>query len=301
MPNSVCIIAGHGLGDHLLAFQCGHFVKQAGYDLTMHVASRPEISEIIHHLFSDQFRIDIDEQGDRLTKDNLFLSWGAKMVHPPAKTYYIVPDLLNRNPFAFEYDKYNCHPQTVRSTRLLTHKWKPKKQIYTGLNTTTAGYQYDFRPTLLFALAESLPDYTIYCPIINKWAGIEIAKEDPSTFEECPANLVIAENPDFKASIDELIQSEYGIFLDNGPSHIAYHLGMPRLLLDPRMVGTKSWPWVARWRETIEDSVPLMSSPYSIARLVKTNIQIPQTTLLPRTDVLYHENEDWAKTLIFKY
>ena len=84
--------------------------------------------------------------------------------------------------------------------------------------------------------------------------------------------------------------------------HCCFQYGIDRLILDPRWGnGKNAIPWQVRWRSTMEDSISIDNFPNDIVRLVKTNLDIPQTTILSRNFVLNNLNNNWASELLFKW
>jgi hypothetical protein len=209
----------------------------------------------------------------------------------------VIPDLLFGNPHAFDYQRYNTHPQIIKSKRLLTHRGAPTNQIYLGLTSSTEGYVYQDVTGLAVGLAEALPDYHILLPSISQWAGKEVA---PFKVENPPANLTIIQDGSFESAIENLRHSCYFVGTDNGPSHLAYHYGIPRLILDPQFIRL---PWVARWKEDITECVPIEIPPKMAIQTVVTNLAIPQTCLIPRGAVAKEcmLNPDWSSKLLLKY
>ncbi|MEK6883582.1 MAG: hypothetical protein AABY22_28395 [Nanoarchaeota archaeon] len=152
-------------------------------------------------------------------------------------------------------------------------------------------------------MAEELKDYTIYCPVLEKWADKEIKTSnisfDDGAFHK---NVYLNKNPDFIESLKWLEKSCYCVCADNGISHISFHLGQQRLLLDSRFgFNRPNLAFYARWRETEEDSVDLRTSIDEVVALVKLNLTEPETTLLPKRVVLNNLHENWARELIYKY
>jgi hypothetical protein len=183
----------------------------------------------------------------------------------------------------------------IRATRILEASMQREDMIYLGLMTTTAGYSYGEPISLATNLAYSLPLYKIYFPIINTWAGKDIKSIDiPSRL---PSNLIIEFNPQFNDAIDNLAKSSYFVGTDNGPSHIAYHLGIPRLILDPQF---NKLPWIARWREDYLESIPINTPVETVTSIVKMNLDIPQTTLIPRMVCLTYGDANWDHLLWLK-
>lgn len=292
----VKIIGGHGMGDCLMAFQCASIVRSFGNPVEVIISSRQEIYETLHHLFGKSFdMIGVPEMyasdNNLLKNSSLFdyLSNGVK------ETYYVIPDLLFNNEHSFDYFKYHTSPQMIRNIRLLNGSIAKDKSIYVGLISTTPGYSYSDTTNLVRILANNLPDYSIHLPVINSWANKEISGFD--NLNDMPDNVLVHKNETLSQSMDTLRKCCYFVGTDNGPSHIAYHMGIPRLLLDPQFNLT---PWIARWREDFLESVPIYSEVSSVAETVILNIKFPQTTLLPRMNVMLSRKIDLAAEMFMK-
>jgi hypothetical protein len=292
----ILLIGAHGLGDCLLAVQCAKHLKQKGFLPTIAFSTRDEIYKPLHHLFYTQFNI--KQISEAFSEDNLLLKdkalWDS-ITSGFDEAYYILPDLLFNNEHAFPCEKFGTNMQHLKSIKLLESQYSPTKSIYLGLMTTTPGYLYDSPVHLAQILAKILPDYQIILPMISQWASKTIPIF--TIPDKAPDNLVFDVKPDFIASIEKLKQAAYFIGTDNGPSHLAYHLTIPRLILDPQY---NRAPWIARWKENYLESVPITSSVFDVADLVRTNLQIPQTTLLPRMFCLTNPFAKWKDTLLLK-
>lgn len=303
MPDNVLICGVSGIGDTLLSFQCASMVEKQGFQPTVILATREDVFNPVNYLFGADFNI-VKGRED-WTKDYCILNdplliAKLRVEYNCKDFYYVEPDLLYRNPYSFDYKRFFCHPQTIRQQRLLTHRWKPHEIVYVGLVTSTDNYLYGAIPELLIELGKALPNHEIYFPKVKKWAGRELNLGNFS--RQFPSNVTIHEDPKLEDSLDILMKSEYGIYTDNGPSHISYQLGQQRLLLDPRFGFTRqTGPWVARWRSSIEDSVSINCRPEDVTRLVVTNLQVPQTQLLPKAYVISNLNSEWSRELIFKF
>ncbi len=289
------ILTAHGLGDNILGLQCASFIP--GCQVIS--CSRDDVFRPLDYLFSARFQLRQSDLKDKWGHENYILSNQQELneLQKDGPVYFVIPDLLFRGPLAFDYRKYNLSPPAIRSRRLLMADWKPQKIVYVGLCTSTDGYLYHDIPGLLKNLGAALPDYIIYFPNLKQWAGRYLSYGDLSNLG---GNVHIHENPDFCESLDFLKRSAYGIFTDNGPSHVAYQLGMPRLLLDPR-VGAANIAWRARWRETDEESIQITIDPKAITEIVKTNLETPETLLIRRTEVWVNRFPNWPRELIFKY
>src|SRR6266540_1735639 len=289
-----------GLGGLLLTLQCAEFIYKQNKLPYIYIAARDEVFRPLQYLYHGKYHL---HQLPEFTNDSFLydLDFINRLKCENQEFYVIWPDALYKNPYAFDYKKYNTNPQTIKTTRTLLHKSKPEKIIYVALNTTTENYSYHNPGKLVHKLGQEVKDYIIYCPVLDKWGGKEINHQiwDHEGFYD---NVFIDKNPEFIDSLKWLEKSCYCISLDNGVSHISYHLGQQRLLLDPRFgFAVQNPAFYARWRETEEDSIDLKTSVDEIVELIKLNLVIPQTTLLPKKLVLNNLNADWGRELIFKY
>lgn len=307
MSEKTLIVTGGGIGDSILGFQCAKQLESA----EVMCLSRKETFDVLLYLFGnfDDLNIVRHRDGEKWGENNQlldnFVEFGKTLGEEYDNIYYVIPDLLFRNPLAFDFKKHNVSLKTIVSTRLLTKGFCPEKKIYIGLNTTTPGYSYEFYPNLVKELAIQLPDYEIFCPIVKNWNGQPtntggwIGYKDGSF----PSNVTVKHDLTAKEAFSHIFTSCYGIYTDNGPSHVAYQMGQPRLLLDPRYgYNHPNLAFASRWRENcFEESIPILSDASMVAKLVKTNIAIPQTTLIPRMAVFNSLDTDWSKELLFKF
>lgn len=298
------IIGNGGIGDIILSYQCGSVLESSGKfkDIFYFHPVRSEIYRVVKRLFNKK-SLEINPKYGKLEfdaeiKEEFFKQFFIKP--EDSQVYFVEPDLLFRNPLAFDYKSYNTTPERIRQIRLLESRWKPEKIIYVGLVTSTDGYLYHNIPDLIVSLAEKLPDHIIYFPLVDKWDNKQLNLGDFN--KQFPKNVLIHNNPDFLESIKWMERSCYGIYTDNGSSHLAYQLGQPRLLLDPRFPVSKlTSPWVARWRTTTEESIPIQIEPDDASEIVKTHLTVPQTRLIPAMNVLMNLGANWSNDLIFKF
>ena len=307
--NSVLLLAAHGIGDQMLAFQCREFIPFRDADIIS--CSRNETFSVLSLLYNSIFsRLSQHPLGEKWGENNWILSNQETLEELKKKyseIYYIIPDLLFRNPLAFDYRKYNVAPGTIKSTRTLISEWRGanEKRITVNLNSTTPGYSYINLYYLVIYLSQFLPDYEIYVPLVTEWAGKAIEHDSRFFHDKFDKNVIVDFNPKNEVWIEKLKTSCYAIVTDNGVSHIAYHLGCPRLLLDPRYTISDT-PWQARWREAgLEESLPISTPPNQVANLVKSNVLCPESALISRQKALELIGDFkfpcWNNILYFKY
>lgn len=291
------ILCAHGVGDAILGMQCAHYVKTR---VPLVVACcRDEVFKILREAFG--FSIVQHPEKEKWGENNWILNNQAELqnhreTQGEVEVYYVIPDLLFRNPLTFDWRKYNVSPQTIKSTRVLTHHWKPSKRIYVGLASSHPDYQFRNIYALLFALGANFPEYEIYYPNLQNWNGSKMPGE-PVDFSGLPANVVIDTVCAVETTVKKLKESDYGIFVDNGFSHLAYQCGVPRLVLD-HYYGNCAFE--SRWRENTEDYIPYTEKIEEILPIIYNGLNDP-TTLLINKNWLRNRSTDWSKALIYKY
>ena len=303
MKDELINIGAHGLGDCLLSLQISNLLSKQGVKHKNLISTRKEVFEALEYLYegvSELINISEDITDNNAIEENPDILKRIQKTYGSENVTYNVPDLLFRNTLAIDYDKYNLNLPVIKKTRSLLGK-SPKKEkiVYCGLCSNTDGYLYRDIPSLLVELAIKLPDYTIYFPYLKHW--VRDIKYTGDFNQKFPKNVLIHENPKFKQSIDYLIKSCYGVFTCNGPSHIAYNLGIPRTVLDPQFYKPI---WMARWKQDYDECISINTSVKNVSDLVLNNIRCPQTTLIDRKiilEMLQNGYNNWESLLYFKY
>lgn len=303
MQDKLINIGGHGLGDCILALQISYLLKYKQIQHKTLISTRDEIFKPLFHIFKNE--LEFEKIDNKYAHENSLLN-NQEYYNELAKNYnsryitYNVPDLLFRNPLGFNYKVYGLNPQIIKKTRVLTAHFPIKEKIiYCGLTTSTNGYMYSNIPNLLRGLAEYLPDYMIYFPKVTNWDK-EILYSNSFDIN-FPKNVFIHENPNFEDSLDYLAKSCYGIFTCNGPSHVAYQIGIPRLILDPQF---ERIPWMSRWKEDYEECISINTEYNDIIKLIVNNIKYPETTLIDRKkmlELIQNGHENWKDIFYLKY
>lgn len=296
-------IGGHGLGDCLLSLQISQLLTVQGIEHKNLISTRQEIYDVLKYVFGNKFelyKIDESVSEDNAIENNFQILSDLKYEHNADNVCYNVPDLLFTNPLSLELSKYNLSPQVIKKTRVLSDVYFEKdKIVYCGLATNTNGYLYRDIGNLLSSLCDKLPDYTIYFPYVTHW--VRDIKYDDNILKINKPNLWIDENPNFNNSMDILKKSVYGVFTCNGPSHVAYHMNIPRLILDPQFHRVV---WMSRWKEDYEECIDISTDYNSVSELIYSNVTVPQTTMIDRKIILnmiQSQNKNWHSLFYFKY
>jgi hypothetical protein len=293
---SICCVGG--IGDTLLGRQCGYFSERAGDEVSFFYPVREEIFRVIKYFFPDSIQIgEAFDSGNNFEKDityrNQFRDLHLNKDYDQT-IYWVVPDLLFANDHAFNYQAYNIEPQTIKTTKLLLDQRMPVENIiYCALATSTPNYEYPYLRYLLKDIADRLPEFIVYFPYVSSWSGKRL---DFGDLKGLPGNVWVDENPDFLESIELMKKSRYGVCTCNGSSHLMYHLGIPRLILDPQFMRPA---WVARWKENESECINRLTDPDTVAHIVATNLRLPQTMLLDRKYLL-DKTADWKNVLMLK-
>lgn len=312
MDKKVGIFALGGSGDIILGCQIAHQVqKKVGYEnVELICLARDETFIPIKLLFGDQIIIKQHELKERWGENYHLITNPLILKEEKEKYSEIIvcaPDLLFKaKEYSFDNIKYNCSFQSIVQSRLLTHKYQPENIIYCAFcNTTTRGYEYKQSKELINLLATFLPNYKFYVPVLLNWNGEKTIDADKNIeLKNSPNNVFVDFNPPWEQSLSFINRCCYGIVLDSFPMHISYQFGMSRLILDPRFGYDRNClPWLARWRNGmgLHDSIHIDTNFELAARIIITNILIPQTQLIPRNVVLNNLNSDWNRELLIKF
>lgn len=303
MSDILINIGGHGIGDCCLSLQISYLLTRQGVLHKNLISARPEVFNPLNHVAGKVFDLEnVDESvanHNAVEHDLKVLNYIKNKYNSNSVTFN-VPDLLFLNPLSFKYSQYGLTPQIIKKTRVFADNPLIKEKIiYCGLSSNGVDHIYKNIPLLLNSLAEKLPDYTIYFPFIKKWVKqIEYQSDFSVSFLK---NVVIDEVLSFNDSLDLLKKSSYGIFSCNGLSHLAYHLGIPRLILDPKF---QNILWISRWKEDYEECIPIQTAAKNVASLVYHNLTCPQTTMVDRKIILQFVESGynkWNEILYFKF
>lgn len=295
-------LGGHGLGDCILSLQISSLLTAQNIEHVNCISTRDQVFEPLNYIFGKKFNL---HQVDENITENNNIVLNQNLQEKLKKDFscneisYNVPDLLFHHPLALDFNKYNLNPQLIKKHRILIdNQFQKENIIYCGLATSTDGYLYKDIQKLLIDLANCLPDYQIYFPNIKSWDK-EINMGNFNI--QFPKNVYIDEDPKFENSLNYLLKSKYGIFTCNGPSHIAYQLGIPRLILDPQY---HKLPWMIRWKEDYEECIDINEKYSDISGLVLENIKHPETLMVDRKIVLQllkKQNTFWKYILYHKF
>ncbi len=298
MSDIVNLVGAGGIGDFLLTSQVAHYIYKIGKYPRIYCCARDETFKPLQYLLKDIYLLDRlpEDYGDRLLNDeSLFKQIQG---HESIEQYLVWPDRLNlKGRYAFDYKKYNVSNFVVKQTRLLLDKWKPdwKNKIITiNLNSITPGYLYHSIADLIREVGRAFPDYQIYVPVLTSWNKVNLPD---FRFLNITDNVKIDYNPPFEKSIEILYKSCYAIVSDSGIMHTCFQLGMPFLTLDPQF---NKILWQSRWRPFGNfNSLPIYSLVEDVVKVVKTNIEVPETNMIDKVSILKCGN-NWKENLYLK-
>ncbi len=304
----IAILGCHGIGDLLHSVRLSKLIQKKQGKVQVVLACDETKFRVLNYLFPEENLVRIDEkwgENECLVRNPGLIKEIPELRDFLPNVFVAYPDLLDRHPLAIPYKPLDINLQQLYSERILTNRWKSEQMVTIAVNSSTPGYHYERQLELAKHLGLLLPGYTIYWSVLSNWAGhnLKLDNSFDNWEHELPQNVKAEKDIDIVSFIKILEISEYIICSDNGPSHIAWALGANRLLLDPRFgYSGATIPWQVRWRENmLNDSIPINTEPQDIAKLVKLNIDIPQTMLLPRHVVQTYINSDWHRALGFKF
>jgi hypothetical protein len=277
-------IGAHGLGDCMLSLQVSRVLTNHGISHQNLISTRGEVFNPLNFIFSDfnLERISEDYSENNALLHNSNLVEEIKNKYDAEYITYNIPQLLFQNPMALKCDLIGTSPFLIKKIRLLTDKFLLKENIiYCALTSSANKYIRNDLKEIITKVAEKVPNYTVYFPYLKKW--VETITYNFDQKDSFPPNVVIDDNPPFINSLDVLVKSKYCLTVDNGPSHIAYHLGIPRLLLDQEFARVAH---LIRWKQDYEECVPFNLSPEEISSVVYNNIYYPFTTGMDRKIML---------------
>lgn len=298
--SKVRILSGDGIGGQLQAFSCAEIVQNQGHEVHIGILGRNEIFNFLKEIFKDKFKniVQVSEafvEDYKLEKDEALwfnLSKGFD------ETYFICPDTLFRNLHRFNYRKYNVNLSDIKEHKLLQNKHIPQENLcYLSLLSTTPGYTYENASDLINFLCLQNPKWKFYIPINFFWNGSKLYLN----IKQKHHNLIVDENPNLLNSWEYMTKASFAICTDGGPMHLFNHLGVEKLVLDPQF---NNFPWIARWRKNMDDSIPILTSAIDIARLSKNLLDNELVRLLPRKlvlDRLLHGDIDFSRELLYKF
>ncbi len=309
----IALLSFCGWGDQFPVFSAAEILRKNNINYTVFCACRDEVWAPIDHLFKTYNPIRIDPA---LAENEIIFKYLKSGGHKDIdhikncydEVYVVYSDEMFSSFYAFRLEKYNVSLQSFREMRLLKNEWKPQKKIAINLISSTKEYQVENSEEIARQIALNNKDYEVLFFHMDSWAEHELNYFDEQDWKNLPSNVTIKSNINFIESLELIKECCYGVSVDNGVNHYFQSLGMPRLLLDARI---NQPPFVVRWRYSLNDSIDQKVSPSIIGRIVKENLETPQTQLLPRSyveqmiricdDPSWTMNEiNWKNILILK-
>lgn len=298
--SKVKILVNGGIGDCLQGLSCADIVQSQGNEVDIGVFARNEIFNFLKELFKDKFKniVQLPEsfiQDYQIERNDDFWS---RLSQGYDECYFICPDTLFRNPHRFNYKKYNLNLSQIKNYKLLSGDYKPQDNLcYLALLSVTDGYTYPHTSDLINFLCLQNPKWNFYIAQGITWNGRKIHTDIKNKY----SNLIVDDNPTLLKSYEYMRKASFAITTDNGPMHMFNHLGTEKLVLDPQY---NKAAFIARWRRTMDDSIPITTSSIEVAKITKNLLDNELARLLPRKfllDRLLHGDIRWHEELIYKF
>lgn len=298
--SKVRFLISDGIGGQLQGFSCADIVQNQGHEVHIGVFARNEIFNFLKELFKDKFK-NIVQLPESFTEDYQIernpVLW-SKFHEGFDETYFICPDTLFRNPHRFNYKKYNTTLSQIKNHKLLQYKYIPQENIcILNLLSITNGYTYPHISDLLNFLCLQNPKWKFVIANNIIWNNIKIHIDIKNKY----LNLIIEENPTLLRWFEWMTKANFSISTDCGMMHVANHLNMEQLILDPQF---NKMAFYARWRATGDDSIPISTSAMDVARLSKNLLDNELARLLPKKmllDRLLQGEINYPNELIYKF
>lgn len=298
--SKVRFLISDGIGGQLQGFSCADIVQKQGHEVHIGIFARNEIFNFLKELFKDKFKniVQLPEsftEDYKLEKDDIL--W-KKLSGDFDECYFVCPDTLFRNPHRFNYKKYNVSLSKIKNYKLLQDKYNPQENIcILNLLSVTNGYTYPYISDLINFLCLQNPKWKFITANNIVWNGIKIHVDIKNKY----SNLIVEENPTLLKWFEWMTKANFSISTDCGMMHVANHLTMEQLILDPQF---NRMPFYARWRATGDDSIPISTSAMDVAKLTKNLLDNELARLLPKKlllDRLLQGDINYPNELIYKF
>jgi hypothetical protein len=298
--SKIRILIGDGIGGQLQGFSCADIVQSQGHEVHIGIFARNEIFNFLKEIFKDKFKniVQLPESfiEDYQIEKNPDL-W-TKLNEGFDEAYLIIPDLLYRNPHKFNYKRFNINLSQIKNHKLLTDRYNPQQNLcILNLLSVTNGYTYNYISDLINFLCLQNPKWKFIFPNNIIWNNIKIHIDIKNKYP----NLIIEENPTLLKWFEWMTKANFSISTDCGMMHVANHLNIEQLILDPQF---NRLAFYARWRTSGDDSIPISTSAIDVAKLTKNLLDNELTRLLPKKlllDRLLQGDIRWEQELIYKF
>lgn len=212
------------------------------------------------------------------------------------KVFAVTPDFLFQAPLSFPWFEYCKSYKRFMQTQVYT---KTQDDFcHDAINPNTKNIFFNFTSVTLEK------NYSL--PFVQKIIDL---------FNKTSYNIIIARTSNWKGTpipffaqgrfydlVDKPIEEVMGVLnkcdyfcgIDSAFSHISYHLGLPRLILQYQY----NQPFhIVRYQNDTTDCIPLNVPPEQVFNRIMLNLRDPITQALPQFNIPYQTN---TKQLLFK-
>lgn len=187
------------------------------------------------------------------------------------------PDSLGQAPFGFPWFQYvrsyKEYMRTKVSLRCGTVKSpaQTKKHIFLHMTSVTLEKNYSLTKLQTLVNIFNQTNYEVVIARTSQWKGT------PLPFF-CTGKYIDLVDQPIERICMEIRDSDYFVGIDSSMAHIAYHIGIPRIVLQQH----HNSPFhLVRYHEDVCDDMSLESSPEQIANRVLLNLKDPLTENIP--------------------
>lgn len=190
--------------------------------------------------------------------------------------YSCFPDALGQAPFAFPWFKYAKSYKDFMRTKVhmkVNQLFTPRNTKIVFIHATSVTLEKNYPLTKLQRLMDMFnkTHYAVELARTSSWKGAPLPFFCMGVYKD------IVDRP-IEEVVSLMAQADYFIGIDSGLAHIAYHLGLPRVVLQQHF----NQPFhLARYHQDPTDDLPLDIPPEVIFTRAMLNIKDPITQAIP--------------------
>lgn len=272
------IIVTGGIGDVLVGLQAGMLIGPEKCHIF--VNSHKEILDFVqkctyfHVLPCPERQPLLPDAENPLNLPRQFL----KGLHQDyQKVYSCFPDGLGLNPFAFPWYQYvKSYKEFLRvkipiKVNVLDHGNAPPINVFCNFTSVTLEKNWPLPKVQKFVDFLNKTRYNVIIARTSGWKGVQIPFF-------CVGKYYDLVDLPIETVVNALAKCNYFVGIDSGLAHIAYHLGIPRVVLQRHF----NTPWhIVRWQNETDCCLPLEAGAEMVLDRLMLNLRNPITVAIP--------------------